>query len=141
VEFGTGTLIIPKFEIGMTDFIPKNVDEELRDCLPYFERQTSDATPIMFATGAAFTNNDVIMYATFTKKRVNTPTVTLNNVSSFRLNGGTVENPIDSVVATIGSSFSMELDIAVAGTPLAIGDAYVLRSNNVNASIDIDAEF
>jgi hypothetical protein len=99
VEFGTGTLIIPKLEQGIvaTNFIHDTFDNELRYCQRYYEKSyNQDITP-----GLPAGDGGVIEYETRNKttrsggfdytvtKRIN-PTIILYSVSSG--NAGVVDN-------------------------------------------------
>jgi hypothetical protein len=75
VEFNTGTLIIPKLEIGTvaTEFIPKTVAEELDECQYYFSKGIDGAL------GVQKNNTTVTLQMRFVRQMRIPPTVIFKN--------------------------------------------------------------
>jgi hypothetical protein len=146
VEFGTGTLIIPKLEQGLiaTNFISNTLDEELRDCLRYFEVKSAKDTSggiTTFASGVVFSTSDSLLNIAYYEKRI-IPTITYISKALFQMfTGNSTEflNVASGEVTNAGLK-TAELQLRVINATLTVGDGAVLRSSNVACAIEINAE-
>jgi hypothetical protein len=140
VEFGTGTLIIPKLEQGIieTDYIFKTFEQDLMDSLYYFELIDTDVNNAAVGSGTYTTTSSALIALKFTKKRISaTITAESINTSWVTSAGGGNLTVVTFDAFHVSDSFA-SLTLSTATTGVVAGQGVILRLK-AEAKIKVDA--
>jgi hypothetical protein len=129
VEFGTGTLIIPKLEQGIieTDYIFKTFEEELRDSLYYYELINTDLNNSAVASGTYTTTSSVLLTLNYSKKRIS-PAITAESITTaFITSAGGGSLDVTNFDSFHRSTTSAGIIITTLTTGVVAGQGAIMR--------------